>query len=109
MTGSVATAEAEIHAPAEALISLKAPEALDLLTFPFRRGTLILEPGPGPGSEPRFRLMQRRPGGIAHSSGGDYDLTAKEALYLLFCALGPGLGLTPEDLGLTPEDVAAAA
>jgi hypothetical protein len=85
------------------------PGALDLSIFPFRRGTLILEPGPGPGSEHRFRLMQRMPGGIAHSSGGDYDLTAKEALYLVFCALGSELGLTPEDLGLAPEDVAAAA
>lgn len=77
-------------------------------TFPFRRGTLILEPGPGPGSEPRYRLMQRRPGGIDHCSGRDYDLTAEGALYLLLCALGPKLGLTAEELGITPEDITAS-
>jgi transposase-like protein len=55
------------------------PEAPDLPVFPFRRGTIIIEPGPGPGSELRFRFMQRTREGIAHSSGGDYDLTATQA------------------------------
>jgi hypothetical protein len=84
------------------------PDAPDLPVFPFRRGTIIIEPGPGPGSEPRFRFMQRTPEGFAHS-GGDYDLTAAQAAYLLLSALGPQLGLTPENLGLTAEEVAAAA
>ncbi len=74
-----------------------------------RRGTLILEPGPSSGAEPRYRLMLRAGRGIKHASGAGYDLTAAGALYLLLCALGQELGLTPEELGLRPEDVAAAA
>jgi hypothetical protein len=59
-----------------------------------RRGTLILEPGPGP--DRRYRLMMRVRGGIEHVAGPNYDLTAANALYLLVCALGSALGLTPE-------------
>jgi len=72
-----------------------------------RLGTLILEPGPSSGPEHRYRLLRVR-GGIRHVSGPYYDLTAAHALYLLLCALGEELGLTPEALGFTPEDVAAA-
>lgn len=74
-----------------------------------RRGTLILEPGPSSGSEPRFRLMLRERRGIQHVSAVDYDLTAADATWLILCALAPMLGKTPEALGLTPEDIAAAA
>ena len=36
--------------------------------------------------------------GIEHVSGTAYDLTARDALYLIFCALGHEFGLTPEDI-----------
>ena len=73
-----------------------------------RRGTLILEPGPSSGAEPRYRLMVRTSRGIEHASSADYDLTAAVALYLLLYALGHRHALTPEELGLRPEDIAAA-
>ncbi len=77
--------------------------------FDLRRGTLILEPGPRSGAEPRYRLMLRAGRSIKHVSGADYALTAADALHLLLCALGQELGLTPEALGLRPEEIAAAA
>lgn len=77
--------------------------------YDLRRGTLILEPGPSSGAEPRYRLMLRAGRGIKHVSGVGYDLTAAVALSLLLCALGQELGLTAEELGLRPEDIAAAA
>jgi len=63
-----------------------------------RRGTLIFEPGPRSGPEPRYRLMMRVPGGIDHVSGTGYNLTPREALFLLICAFGSFLGLTREDI-----------
>ena len=78
----------------------------------FRPGTLILEPGgrSRPGDERLFRLMLRKSGRIEHPLGTDYDLTAAEALYLIFVCLAPELGLTREEaLGLDPEDIASAA
>jgi hypothetical protein len=40
----------------------------------------------------------------------DYDLTAADALYLIFFTLAPEFGLTREEvLGLSPEDIASAA
>lgn len=77
--------------------------------FPFRRGTLVLEPqpksSPGPG-QCRFRLLWRLPEGVKQIAD---QLTAAEAVYLILCALASELGLTPEMLGVTPEDLAAAA
>jgi hypothetical protein len=65
-----------------------------------RIGTLILEPGPASGDgERRYRLMMRaRRGSIEHVSSSQYDLTPSGALYLIVCALGSSLGLTPEDI-----------
>jgi hypothetical protein len=53
--------------------------------------------------------MLRARGRIEHLSGRDYDLTAAEALYLIFFSLAPELGLTREALSLSPEDIPAAA
>jgi hypothetical protein len=93
------------------LIKDEAPEPPDSPAFLFRPGTLILEPGRrSRESQRRYRLMARRRGGIEHLLGTDYDLTAIEALYLIFVCLAPELGLTREEaLGLDPEDIASAA
>ena len=87
------------------------PAPPDSPAFLFRPGTLILEPGRrSRGAERRYRLMLRAPGRIEHLSGGDYDLTAADALYLIVFSLAPQLGLTREEvLGLSPEDIAGAA
>lgn len=63
-----------------------------------RLATLILEPGPGGPDHRFYRLMMRVRGGIEHVSDPIYDLTARDALYLIFCALGHEFGLTPEDI-----------
>lgn len=44
--------------------------------YTLRHGTLILEPEPGTGPEPRYRLMVRVRGGIEHAAN---DLTARQA------------------------------
>ena len=77
----------------------------------FRSGTLSLEPGQrSREADRRYRLMVRTRRGIEHLSGHDYDLTAAEALYLIFFTLAPEFGLTREEvLGLSPEDIASAA
>ena len=77
----------------------------------FRSGTLILEPGQrSREADRRYRLMVRTRRGIEHLSGHDYDLTAADALYLIFFTLAPEFGLTREEvLGLSPEDIASAA
>jgi len=72
-----------------------------------RPPTLILEPGPGGPNHCFYRLIMRGPGGIEHVSDPVYDLTARQALYFIFCALGHEFGLTPDDIlrGLTPDDI----
>ena len=93
------------------LIKDEAPAPPDSPALLFRPGTLILEPWRrSRESERRYRLMARRRGGIKPLSGNDYDLTAAEALYMIFVCLAPELGLTREEaLGLSPEDFAGAA
>lgn len=93
------------------LIKNEAPAPPDSPALLFRGGTLILEPGPrSPEAERRYRLMVRTRRGIEHLSGHDYDLTALEALHLIYVCLAPELGLTREEaLSLGSEDIASAA
>ena len=37
-------------------------------------------------------------GGLDHCGGSGYDLSAGDALYLLACALGSTVGVTPDDI-----------
>jgi hypothetical protein len=81
----------------------RAREEEERTSHPFlsylRSGTLILEPGPAGGDgDRRYRLMLRARGGIEHVSSSQYDLTPADALYLIVCWLGSGLGLTLEDI-----------
>ena len=62
-----------------------------------RRGTLIVEPEPGPGPERTYRLMLRVPDGIDHVADG---LTNRQAWGLTACGLGL---VTPEDLGASTQ------
>ena len=67
-----------------------------------RPGTLILEPARGGGL---YRLLMRGRG-IEHLTDPQYDLTALEAVYYIYCALGHEFGLTREDIlrgSLTPR------
>lgn len=74
-------------------------------SFPFRLGTIILEPVErGPKSEQRYRLMLRERGHIEYIPTRDDDLTAAQAFYLIACWLQKDLGLPLETLGLTSED-----
>jgi hypothetical protein len=71
-----------------------------------RRATLILEPGPESKADAdrHFRLIMRDGGGFQHVSGSGYDLSPKQALYLLICALGPLCGLSLQDPGFIQDD-----
>jgi hypothetical protein len=75
-------------------------------SFPFRSGTLILEPGPrSRGSERGYRLLVRAGGRIEYLSGRDYDQSAVEALWQILVCFAPELGLSREELlGLSPGD-----
>jgi hypothetical protein len=75
----------------------EAPGASGPSIYLLRRGTLILEPEPGPGPERTYRLMLRVRGGIDHFAGG---LTNRQAWGLTACGLGL---VTPEGLGLSRE------